>query len=63
MMTCADSKCSDTIFCEGIPAVQWDGDIPKHRSFDMGGVGGLATLTTDEWICLLHLVNGGLRTV
>ena len=59
-MTFVDSECSDTIFREGIPAVQWDGEIPKHRSFDMGGFGGLANLTTDEWICLLYLVMEAL---
>ena len=29
----------------------------------MVGVGGLAALTRDEWVCFLPLVGGGLQTV
>jgi len=29
----------------------------------MGGVGGLATRTRDEWVCFLPLVGGGLQKV
>ena len=56
VMTFMDSGCSDAIFREGIPAVQWEGAVSKAGPFGMGGVGGLAALTRDEWNCQVPLV-------
>ena len=56
--TFVDSGCSDAIFREGVPEVQWDGAISKPGPFDMGGVGGLAAQTRDEWVCQVPLVCG-----
>ena len=58
-----DSGCSDAIFREGIPAVQWEGAVSKAGPFDMGGVGGLAALTRDEWVCQVPLVCGAYADV
>ena len=39
VMTFLDSGCSDAIFREGIPAVQWKGAVTRPGPVDMGGVG------------------------
>ena len=48
VMTFMDSGCSDAIFREGIPAVQWEGAVSKAGPFDLGGVGGLAAFNLNE---------------
>ena len=63
VMTFLDSGCSDAIFREGIPAVQWEGAFSKSGPFDMGGVGGLAAQTRDEWVCQVPLVCGAYTDV
>ena len=63
VMTFMDSGCSDAIFREGIPAVQWEGAVSKSGPFDMGGVGGLAAQTRDEWVCQVLLVCGAYTDV
>ena len=35
-----------------------EGVVTKKGPFDMGGVGGLAALTIDEWIVPVPLTNG-----
>ena len=63
VMTFMDSGCSDAIFREGIPAVQWEGAVSKAGPFPMGGVGGLAAQKQDEWVCCIPLVTGDFAKV
>ena len=58
VLTFMDSGCSDAVVREGVPGVQWDGVVTKKGPFDMGGVGGLAAQTRDEWMVLVPLADG-----
>ena len=62
-MTFFNDGCSDCIMREGVPGVQWEGVVTKKGPFDMGGVGGLADLTRDEWMVLVPLANGNKQAV
>jgi hypothetical protein len=48
---------------EGVPGIEWEGVITKKGPFIMGGVGGLATATRDEWMVLAPLANGDKQEV
>ena len=58
VITFFDDGCSDCVMREGVPGIEWDGIITKKGPFNMGGVGGLATATRDEWMVLAPLANG-----
>ena len=58
-----DDGCSDCVMREGVPGIEWEGIITKKGPFNMGGVGGLATLTRDEWMVLVPLANGDKQAV
>ena len=48
---------------EGIPGVEWKGCITKHGPFGMGGVGGMASKTRDEWMVLVPRADGKMQAV
>ena len=58
-----DNGCSDCVMREGVPGVEWEGEITQKGPFDMGGVGGIAASTRDEWMVLAPLANGGMQAV
>ena len=63
VMTFMDSGCSDAVFREGVPGVQWEGAVTRAGPFPMGGVGGMEALTRDEWKVFMPLVNGACAEV
>ena len=54
-MTFFDNGCTDCVMREGVPGMQWEGDVTKKGPFDMGCVGGLAASTRDEWMVFAPL--------
>ena len=58
VLTFLDTGCSDPVVREGIPGVQWEGVVTKKGPFDMGGIGGMAAKTRDEWMVLVPLADG-----
>ena len=58
-----DKGCSDCVVREGIPGVEWKGIITKKGPFGIGGVGGLSSLTKDEWMVLVPRADGKMQAV
>ena len=58
-----DKGCSDCIVREGIPGVEWKGIITKKGPFGMGGVGGISSMTKDEWMVLVPRADGKMQAV
>ena len=63
VLTFFDDGCSDAVMREGVPGVQWEGMVTKKGPFPMGGVGGLAAQTRDEWMVLVPLANGKTQSM
>ena len=63
VLTFLDTGCSDAVVREGIPGVQWEGVVTKKGPFDMGGVGGMAAKTRDEWMVLVPLADGSKQAM
>ena len=63
VLTFFDTGCSDAVVREGIPGVEWKGCITQRGPFDMGGVGGLAAQTKDEWMVFLPKADNKMQAV